>query len=512
MRVFVILGPMPLLRTALRERIADRLTGGALSSQRRDITALDASLSHVKEALMELEAERRVSGGSWVNSAGGTGKETNDFSRQEIRNIARDGRLKYLKSPLIRRAVDVSALYTFAQGVTVHCEDDKANAVLQEFWDERTNRRVLTSTKSLFIKEVERKTQGNIFFALFHETGGTPRIRRIPADQISEVITDPNDEEEVWFYRRVWTARVINETSGIATTEARDEYYPALDYPFEAPAMWGGKPVIGARVYHLKTGMLSDMEFGVADTYPSHAPDTTYTEFLEDRAAVVASLSIFAWMGKARNGISRLMGGLQSAASRGVRRALQGGSNIPAGQIGGLRDGDSLEPVNVAGATINPDEGRAFRLEVVNAQGLSEPLGTGDVSTGNLATAESLDWPTALLFMLVQAIWEEVFVDIARYVLQVAGFDTKELKILVDWPKIIKENTKDSIDALVAAANLFPDPAWKEFIARRVISALGEDEADKVLKKINFEAPKPTTDPALLNGHKNGKVPVGAKN
>lgn len=503
---------MPKQKPTIRERIADRLTGGVISSQRRDLEALDQTVAHVKEALVELEAERRVSGGAWGTIGPQDGKQ-NDFSRQEVRSIARDGRLKYLKAPLIRRSVDVSALYTFAQGVTVHCEDRNANKVLQEFWDERSNRKAFTSVTSLFTKEVERKTQGNIFLALFAATGETTRIRSIPADQFTQVVFDAEDAAEILYYRREWTARVINPESGVETTETRDEYWPSLNFfrsGAEIPGIFAGKPVQPFPVYHIKTGCLSDMDFGVPDTYPAHAWDSSYTEFLEDRASVAASLSVYSWIGKVKQGIARFAGNLVTAAGRGTRNAIRGGADIAAGQIGVMRQSDGLDPVNVAGATIDPDEGRAYRLMTVSALGLSEPLGTGDVSTGNLATAESLEWPTALMFMLVQALWEEVFSDIASYVLAAAGFDAKGAGIVVDWPPIIHQNTVDTVNAIVQAAPHLPGEEGRRWIARRLVSALGEDKVDEIVNKLDFKEQKPAIDPALLNGkgNLNGKVPL----
>ncbi len=482
-----------------REKLADRLVGGAITQLREDVAALDESFTHARESLLELEAERRASAGLWSDSgASGSTRQTNDFSRQFIRTIARDSRLASLKNPLIRRGVDVSAAYAFAQGVTVSCDDEQANKVIQAFWDEPGNRKALTNVTSLFIKEVERKTQGNIFLAFF---GGidTVQVRAIPADQIEDIITDPEDASRARYYKRVWSAETVDYVTGVKWSENRTEYYPALNYRDEALQTIGGHPINwDAPVYHIKSGVLSDMMFGLADTYPAHDWSRSYTEFLEDRAAVAASLSVYAWIYKAKAGVSRALQSIGSAAGTGVRRALVG-SRSAAGQVGGVQGDGSLEPVKSAGSTINPEEGRRYLLMCCAALGIPETF-LGDVSVGSLATAESLDWPTVLTFTLVQAMWTEVFTAIASYVLDQAGFDAKSAAIKVDWPPIVKQNTKDTVAAIVAAAPHFPGLEGKRFIARKLAGALGENKIDELLNSLDFTVPEPQPLPVPPTG------------
>jgi hypothetical protein len=477
-----------------REKIADRIAGGALSQLKSDVAALTESFSHARESLLEIEAERRVSGGLWQGPGGGAGREQNDFSRPFIRTAARDARINYLRNPLIRRGVDISALYTFAQGVTVRCEEESANAALQEFWDDKGNRRALTSVTALFIKEVERKTQGNIFLAIFTDAAGQSHIRAIPADQIAEIICNPDDDAQPWYYKRVWTATTFNESTGITGSEERTEYYPALDKADGPERIGNAVARWDAPAYHIKSGTLSDMLFGLCDTFPAHDWSGSYTEFLEDRASVCASLSVWSWKTKAKAGISRVLSSMGTAAGNGVRRALAGQRNA-AGQIAGLQGGNELEALDVSGATINPEEGRRLLLMVCAALGIPETF-LGDVSVGTLATAESLDWPTVLTFMLVQALWTEAFSDIAAFVLERAGYDPKAAGIQVDWPPIIKQNTVDTVKSITAAAPHFPGIEGKKFIARKLAGALGENKIDELLDKLDFTTPEPAASPS----------------
>ncbi len=78
---------------------------------------------------------------------------------------------------------------------------------------------------------------------------GRVQVRSIPFDEIDDVITNPDDRDDPWYYSGRWTARSVHRDDGRGATtadRARTAYYPALTYrPRPAPAGSTGTPCCG---------------------------------------------------------------------------------------------------------------------------------------------------------------------------------------------------------------------------------------------------------------------------
>jgi len=85
--------------------------------------------------------------------------------------------------------------------------------------------------------------------------------------------------------------------------------------------------------------------------------------------------------------IPRLQQGLAEARAQG------------GGTVGGTfvtTPGTRLEPIKTSGITTSMDDARRLMLMVCSATGINEPYLTGDPSTGNLATAKTMERPMEL--------------------------------------------------------------------------------------------------------------------
>jgi hypothetical protein len=156
----------------------------------------------------------------------------------------------------------------------------------------------------------------------------------------------------------------------------------------------------------MKVGGLSEMQFGIPETYQALDWARAYKEFLEDWATIVKSLSRFAWkmtVPQGSDGVAVAQSVLGSTVS------LESGENNPAPPAGSafVESGEfNLQAMPKTGATIQADDGRRLLLMALAAFGIPETF-TGDVSVGTLATAESLDRPTELKFRDRQTLWQD---------------------------------------------------------------------------------------------------------
>jgi hypothetical protein len=383
--------------------------------QLRETTPLLAqgAFGDIELALQNVEWRREVNL-SWL-----------EFSRWGIQQIILISRLFYIKNSTIQRGVNVSAQYVFGRGVEVSSPDPDANDVIRDFM--HRNRGVLGQVA---LTDLERRKyyDGNLFFALFTDAGdsGEVIVRTIDATEIMDIVTDPGDTDTPWFYRRQWTERNFNAMNGQTTTAQKEEWYPALGYE---PTGIGKVPKIndkrvnwGTPVYHRKSGAIAKWHFGVPLVYAALDWARASRRWLEACATVRQALAQISMILTSKGGQAALeqqKAGL--ATTVGPQSSLwdQNPTAVNAA-IFGSGPGTTLQAFKTQGAGGDPEEVRRFELMVWRVFGIPETFG-GDVKTGNLATATSLDRPTELNFLEKQEAWREDLNVLAQYQLRMSA-------------------------------------------------------------------------------------------
>jgi len=441
-----------------------------------------------------------------------------EFSRDGLRTINMIARYMYLKNPLIKQGVDVQTRYVFGQGMNIASDQEPVNDVIQGFLNDSKNRAELTSHQSRMGKETELQLYSNIFFVFFTDTDGKVRVRTIPCDEVSEIITNPEDRKEPWYYKREWSQSSLNMDSGIHEAETITAYYPDWRYqPGSKPVSIGSKTIEWeSPVYHVKTGGLPDMQFGVSEVYPALDWARAYKEFLENWSTIVKAYARFAWSLTTKggaDGVAAAKTKLQSTLGTG-----SGETNPPplTGSTFLSTEGVDMKPMKTAGATTKAEDGRRLLLMVASTMGLPETF-FGDVSVGTLATAKSMDRPTELKMVSRQTLWADIYRAILDYVIRKAidggtldGTVTEEddgtpnievavdgqlesPSINVDFPPILEHDVSESIKSIVTAGTLNGKvPAGTidmETLSRLLLSALGVENIDALIDQMFNEEP-----------------------
>jgi len=438
----------------------------------------------------------------------------------------------WLKNPLIQRAVNVQAHYVFGQGINIRARAPAVNTVVQQFLDDPRNQVELTGHQAQEMKERELALLSNVFFVFFvTRATGEVVVRSIPPDEVDEIITNPEDAKESWFYRRSWTESRVDLDSGTPNIIMRTAYYPDWHYgPRAKPRTIGGHEVRwDAPAYHVKVNCLSDMQFGVSEVYSALDWARAYKEFLEDWATIVRAYSRFAWHqtvpgGKAGISAAKAKLGTSISSSMGLETNPPPvtGSTFISGA------GVHLEPLRTAGATTSAEDGRRILLMVAAAVGLPESF-FGDVSVGTLATAKSLDRPTELKMISRQAFWADVYKAILTYVVLAAARagripgarvvttpnggakvilppdpetgQEQDTAVDVDFPSILEHDVATRVQAIVQAGTLSGQAQAgviaQPTLSRLLLTALGEDDVDALLDKLYPEdgTAAPTAQP-----------------
>jgi len=500
-----------------------------LSQSLMEVAQRDETLMLFSERLAELELALEDTG--WQRLTIGGERE---FSRDGLRKMMSLARFSFLKNPLIKHGVMVQSAYVWGQGANISSPTEAVNEVTQAFLDHRTNAQELFGHAARLLKEIEQQLTGNLFVALFtNMSNGMVRVRCIHPDEIEDIICNPEDSREVWFYKRLWHRRAFDPTTGAGATETVTEYYPDWKYDTKH-----GRPMTIATfpvnwdvpIYHNKTGGFSDMRFGVPEVYAALDWARAIKQDLEDYATIRRALARFAWslttkggkgaVAAAKTRLSTTLGNDSTNAE--INPPATAGSTF----IGG--EAADLQPIKTAGAAPNPEEGRRLWLMAGAGMNLPETILSGDVSTGNLATAKTLDRPTELHMQNRQLMWADVYRDLLGYVVDMAaicpngplpGEETEneftgEMEVVLDddpstgealdrtidveFPSVLKHDTLEQVNAIVQAATL---GGWAtagtmddRTLSRLLLNAIGEDDIDEMLAELFPEEDGLTTD------------------
>lgn len=467
-----------------------------------EVQQLRATLSLVTESYADLSTSisAQAAGILRRDERGwrGVGQVDGALSAEARAQAAALADLAVTSNALIKAGVNIRTAYIWGGGVTVGIKDDgdtgqDVGAVWKAFWDDATNRRVLTTTEAQTRYERRLATGGEAFFALpTNPATGKVVVRRIPAQQITERVCDPEDAETVWLYKRVWSAVNVD-----GTADARTEYYPALGFNPAGPKVlrWNKHEIRwDAPVRHVAVNVPDEDWRGIGDAFAAVPWARADKEFLEDLATYMRALT-------------KILGQVQAPNSRAAQAAQRAvaGSNAEPGALVATDAATTLSLVSKSGAQIDGDSHRPLATMVAAALEVPLTMLLGDPGqTGARAVAETLDQPTELKFGLRRDVHAELFRDIAGYVIDQAvlakggslrGTQRREGdRIVVDlpegddrtvevtWPEYDSLPLKDLIEAIAAAAAVEPggliDPV---VLMRLILRAFEVENVDELI-------------------------------
>lgn len=471
-----------------------------------------------------------------------------ELTRTGLAAIARNCRVMAVASPMVKRGLQLRIGYVWGQGVQVQAragadEEQDVDAVVQAFWDDESNQAAFTSSQAQEENERVLGTDGNFFLAFFtNPLTGRVQLRSTPFDEIQDVIKNPEDRDEDWFYARQWTVTVVEAGYGGGTrsrTETRRALHPALGYrPRLRPKRINGIPVSwDAPMLHVPVNRLDGQKFGIPDAYAALPWARAYEGFLTDWARLVKALSKFAW---------RLTGDRSSKARAAAQKLKDAQTAMPVraggpGEVGAVAAGGPgvhLEAIPKSGATIDSESGKPLASMVAAALGVSVVDLLADPGiTGARAVAETLDKPVILEMTMRRNLWTSVIHTVTSYVVDQAVRAPRgplsgtvridpgtgrevitlagdvERTVEVTWPDLNDLDPVKLVEAIVAADSTMA--LRKQEIARLLLHALNVKDVDEVLAEMededgNFVDPSVTAGQQAADRFRRGEDPVDA--
>jgi hypothetical protein len=487
-----------------------------------------------------------------------------EFTRWGIQQIILICRLRCLKDPMLLRGVNLSAQYTFGRDVDITSEDQTANDILKD-WRER-NKKVLGHV-ALTDQHKAKFYDGNLFWICFTDAqdSGNINLRTFDAVEIMDILCNPEDSSEPWYYKREWVQQNIAADGSRENVTVR-RWYPALNFEPTGKDKFDeieGVPVEwGTEVYHRKCGAPGKWHFGLPLVYAALGYAQSVKRFLEDCMTIRNSLAQFSMLLTTKGGQQALQGAKTQLSTTVGPNASLWDQNPPAvaGAVFAIGPGTELSAFSTKGAGGDPGEVREYKLMVQMVFGFPESF-FSDMSATSLATATSLDRTTLLNITDQQAIWQEDLAVLAQAQLKaslgapsgrlresasksvricerakvrnkrgVLVYEAKpkdgEITVMVNFPSVIEADIPENIAAIVNAATFgnkageFVGIDEKEAvrlcnqeldIPEEVLAEQYPDSGPNAYDPVRKPAPEPVIDPATGQPVPAGPAPGEAK-
>lgn len=434
----------------------------------------------IKEATQQVEDMLKLEDQGWVNLSDGKDIITSDERKTTIQKA----RLYSVKDPLCSRAVHLMTDYTFGPGMVWNSDDEKVTEVMNNFWNSKMNASVL-SPKGQHKSSDKLLIDGELFLALFLGPNGSAVIRRIDPLEITEIISNPDDVEEVRYYKREWT-----NPQG----QPKVNYYRSFsNVKDKGTPDWSRRNITStddALVYHVAINDIGQR----GNSYLLPALDWVYLyrKFLAARVAVMLALARFAWKLKTQGG--------QTAVD--AMKAVYHEEVIKAGSTAIENMGADLQPIRTdSGAAQAYQDGRMLKLQVAAATGWPEQY-FGDISIGNLATAKTVELPVQKMCESYQSIWAGAYADIDDMVLEHAGIPEDARYVDRDFPAITPEDMGQIALSIQALGMVMPQLLDSRDVQQQALLALGVKDVNEALDQLTKEA-KGDPNVALIKALRN---------
>lgn len=367
----------------------------------------------------------------------GTLEETSDLLRAMV-----------TINPLVKRGVAVRTSYIWGKGIQFEGVEET-----HDVFTNPLNKRFLFSSEALAENERALATDGNFFVLAKGQIRGrrsatsmAPRAIRIPFKQITAHVCNPENPEEVWFYRREWT-ETTNTGEANGDVKRKVAWYPSDLY--EEPR---GKrrPQTIQKVKIDWSGVLIDhcvnkqvgWRWGIPDAMSVIFWAKSHKEFLEDQARLVKAYSRFAFKAtaptpKSVKAVATKVGASTATSPHGVREDI-GGTAV-------MAPGANLQAVGRTSGSVDFSTGLPLASYV--AAGLEIPLTDllSDSSLSNRSAAETLTASKLAAMVERQKSWASFFERLFAYW-------GKEVK--ASFQEIESEVTYKAIQGLAQASTL----------------------------------------------------------
>jgi hypothetical protein len=396
--------------------------------------------------------------------AGTSELEREPYDREKL---LRDGLQAWRVNPLARRLVGLTSQYVVGGGIACSCAHPATAAFLKAFWEHPLNRLPIRLYE--WCDELTRS--GNLFLLLSTDPAGMTYVRAIPALQVKEIHSRPNDLDQETGYE-VCSGENLLETLR----------YPSLL----------AEPQAERGMLHYAINRAVGSQWGESDLAPLLKWISRYASWLEDRARLNRFRTAFLYVVHGRFG---------SEAERRARQAALNAAPPTPGSILVTDEGESWEVLN---PELEADEAGADGLALkkmlsagagIPLHFLAEPEGT------TRTTAEAAGGPTYRHYEQRQRFFLWVLGDLLKVVLERRARVDRRIQARAEVQLHGADiSARDNLSLAMAANNLLP--TLQELRSRCLI-----DDAEMLRLAYRFCGESADIESLLARGRKATPAP-----
>lgn len=286
------------------------------------------------------------------------------FTLSQLTMMSKELRERTDTNSLLKRGLEVRCSFMFGAGYDIEEGEHKISKRIQDLIDDQVNQDVVFSQDAMTVNEHARFCDGFLGVA-FNKL--TDRFQRIPLWQISDYVLNPENDEQVWYYKRSWTSEILTSDGQRKTQENNFWYITDRAVSQGAPvvAQIQGIDVDPKYVFiddHVNRH--SGTTLGVPDAFTAAPWAISYSNYLRNGDKYLASLAQWAWQLSPKT-----QRGAQNAGSK-VKTTTGSGNTL-------ISDMD-LKSLGQANA-IDLGTGRPLAAQVAAALGLDLTVLLADV-------------------------------------------------------------------------------------------------------------------------------------
>jgi hypothetical protein len=377
----------------------------------------------VRQALASVEDDSTFTVGS---RSGASAYDRFAYDREELQQQALEA---WRVNPLARRIVGLTSQYVVGGGVSLNCTHTATAAFLHAFWEHPLNRLPVRIYE--WCDELTRS--GNLFLLLTTDTAGMSYVRAVPASQVKEIHSRPNDiDQEIRYEMQPDWNTSADAVDWPAYDPREDQRTPSCTF----------KPVM----LHYAINRPVGAQWGESDLAPILRWLSRYAAWLEDRARLNHFRTAFLYVVKAR------------FTSEAERRARQSALNAMPPSPGSILVTDENEAWEALHPRLESDDsgqdGLALKKMIAAGAGipmhfLAEPEGS------TRTTAEAAGGPTYRHFEQRQRFFLWLLTDLLRAVVNrrslVDARISHRAEVTLTGADI---SARDNVSLSMAAANI----------------------------------------------------------
>lgn len=327
-------------------------------------------------------------------------------------------------NPIARRIVRLMTSFVIGKGITIQSDHPETQNFLLEWWNHPLNK---IGKNAKRWKDEDTRT-GNLFFLCTVRENGMTFVRAVPAEQIEEIETDPNDIEQELRYTKDQTG---------------EDAYPAYQPEEEQTSF----------MLHFASNKPVGSAWGEADLSPLLVWIGRFSSWLEDRVRLNRFRTAFMYV---------IRGAYGSEAERSAREKQINQSPPRPGSVL-VTNTNNGEEWGILSANLDAFDASVDGMSIKKmiASGIGYPLHwLAEPEDGNRSTAEAAGTPSFRTLEEAQQDFFEVLVELARVAVEIRARTDKNVDakstITIKGPDITE---RDNATLALALGRAYPNLA-----------------------------------------------------